>query len=399
MVLTSLYIHVPFCTHRCGYCDFNSYAGLEQLIPAYAQAVCQEIQFLSKESDGRLIIHTVYFGGGTPSLVSARDLGKIIASIKENFDITQLPEITIEANPGTLTENYLQNIHQLGINRISLGMQSALEDELRLLERQHSFEDVVKAVEWCRNAGFTNLNLDLIFGLPRQTLQAWLKSLEAAIAIHPEHFSLYALTIEHGTPLQHKVKIGLYPEPDSDVAADMYETARMKLAEAGYAHYEISNWSKIDDAGKILACVHNIQYWRNQSYLGVGAGAHGFINHYRTVNISTPNAYIQNMVKGKYLAESTSLFPRTPATVELNPINAETEIGETMMMGLRLVEEGVSSIEFQQRFGIGLQDKFGPQIDRFISYGLLEWTKGEEKRLRLTQEGQLLGNQVFKEFI
>jgi oxygen-independent coproporphyrinogen-3 oxidase len=398
MISTSLYIHIPFCTHRCGYCDFNSYAGLEQLIPAYVQGICDEIQFLSQESDDNLTIHTIYFGGGTPSLLSADDLGMIITSVKQNFDIAYLSEITVEANPGTLTENYLQDIRRWGVNRISLGMQSTHEDELHLLERQHTFEDVIKAVEWSRNAGFDNLNLDLIFGLPRQTLQSWLKSLEAAIALNPEHLSLYALTIENGTPLQHKVEKGLYPMPDSDVAADMYEAARDKLAEAGFYHYEISNWSKVYGGRTKFTCEHNLQYWRNQPYLGVGAGAHGFINHYRTINISTPNAYIQMMVDEKAHARPTALFPRTPVTEELNPIDTETEIGETMMMGLRLVAEGISSIDFQQRFGISLQERFGSIVDRLISFGLLEWT-GEEERLRLTQKGQLLGNQVFSEFI
>jgi len=399
MVLTSLYIHIPFCTHRCGYCDFNSYAGLEPLIPAYTQAVCKELHVLSRKAGEKISIHTVYFGGGTPSLMPAEDFGRIITLIRENFDINHLTEISIEANPGTLSERFLQEVRRWGANRISLGMQSANKDELSLLERQHSFEDVTQAVEWCRRVGFDNLNLDLIFGLPRQIMPSWLKSLEAAIAIKPRHLSLYALTIEHGTPLYNKVKMDLYPEPDPDVAADMYEAARSRLAEVGYAHYEISNWAEKDVTGTVHACEHNLQYWRNRPYLGVGAGAHGFVNHQRTVNILTPNGYIQRMMDKNRLAVSTSLFPRTPATIELNSLSTETEIGETMMMGLRLVEEGVASIEFQRRFDISLQEKFGVQIERLISYGLLEWAGGEEQKLRLTQRGQLLGNQVFQEFI
>ncbi len=329
----------------------------------------------------------------------AEDFGRIITLIRENFDINHLTEISIEANPGTLSERFLQEVRRWGANRISLGMQSANKDELSLLERQHSFEDVTQAVEWCRRVGFDNLNLDLIFGLPRQIMPSWLKSLEAAIAIKPRHLSLYALTIEHGTPLYNKVKMDLYPEPDPDVAADMYEAARSRLAEVGYAHYEISNWAEKDVTGTVHACEHNLQYWRNRPYLGVGAGAHGFVNHQRTVNILTPNGYIQRMMDKNRLAVSTSLFPRTPATIELNSLSTETEIGETMMMGLRLVEEGVASIEFQRRFDISLQEKFGVQIERLISYGLLEWAGGEEQKLRLTQRGQLLGNQVFQEFI
>jgi oxygen-independent coproporphyrinogen-3 oxidase len=399
MIYNSLYLHIPFCTHRCGYCDFNSYAGLEALIPDYASALCKEIAYISRASGQKLPVHTIYFGGGTPSLIPARELGGIITAIKDNFTLIKPVEITLEANPGTVNLEYLKEIHQMGVTRISLGMQSAAEAELRLLERQHSFIDVAQAVDWARDAGFDNLNLDLIFGLPRQTLQSWMKSLEAALALSPEHLSMYGLTIEPGTPLQRKVESGLYPVPDPDVAADMYEVGRGRLAEAEYIHYEISNWAKSNETGKIFACKHNLQYWRNLPYLGVGAGAHGFISHYRTVNISTPQGYIRKMLDENSPVESGVKFPESPSTVEITPIDIETEIGETMMMGLRLVEDGVSSIEFQRRFGIRLEEKFSAQIERYLSYKLLEWVGDHQKRLRLTIKGQMLGNQVFQAFI
>jgi oxygen-independent coproporphyrinogen-3 oxidase len=399
MSTNSLYVHIPFCIHRCGYCDFNTYAGFQHLIPAYSKAVCKELEYLSHSAMERLAIQTIYFGGGTPSLVAENDLENILNLIETHFDILPSPEITIEANPGTVSKNYLKNIHSLGVNRISLGMQSAHIEELSLLERQHSYDDVDKAVEWSRATGINNLNLDLIFGLPDQAITSWMTTLEAAISLHPEHLSLYALTLEHGTPMQHKVETGLIPEPDPDVAADMYDAASERLADAGYIHYEISNWARMNISGEWYSCQHNLQYWRNRPYIGVGAGAHGFINHYRTVDVSTPGEYIGRMSSNLKSVKSNKSFPRTPATIELNPIDTETEIGETMMMGLRLVMEGVSSEEFMQRYGTSLQDRFGPQINHLISIGLLEWTGEQEERLRLSKKGHLLGNQVFREFI
>jgi len=395
----SLYIHIPFCIHRCGYCDFNTYAGLQGLIPAYSQALCAELEYLSQSVKGQLPIHTIYFGGGTPSLVTANQLAEILSTVKDYFNLQPSPEITLEANPGTVSCEYLSQVHRLGINRISFGMQSADQNELALLDRQHTYEDVLKAVRWSRKIGIDNLNLDLIFGLPSQTLDSWLKSVETAIALQPEHLSLYSLTLEHGTPLQRKVKTGILPEPDSDTAADMYEAASERLAKAGYIQYEISNWALANKAGDQYSCKHNLQYWRNLPYLGVGAGAHGYINHYRTVNSATPGAYIRKMGKKVLGVAGSNRFPNTPATINMDHIDTDTEIGETMMMGLRLVLEGVSNQDFLQRFGKNLQEVFGNQIDRLISIGLLEWTGAIGKRLRLTKKGYLLGNQVFKEFI
>jgi oxygen-independent coproporphyrinogen-3 oxidase len=399
MIANSLYIHIPFCIHRCGYCDFNTYAGLERLIPAYSQALRAEIEYLSHSTSEKLAVHTIYFGGGTPSLLPESDLELILRTIDNHFNLLPSSEITIEANPGTVSEAYLMNMRQFGVSRISLGMQSADSVELAMLERQHSYEDVVNAVEWSRNAGIDNLNLDLIFGLPDQALKSWMSSLEAAVSLQPEHLSLYALTLEQGTPMQHQVDTGILPEPDPDVAADMYEAATERLAGTGYFQYEISNWARMDNLGGSYLCKHNLQYWRNLPYLGIGAGAHGFIDHYRTVDVLTPGAYIKKMRGKPGAIENWYPFPRTPATIELNPIDADTEIGETMMMGLRLTSEGVSNLEFKQRFGTSLHERFGPQIERLIALDLLELTRAPEERLRLTQRGHLLGNQVFREFI
>ncbi|HSB65325.1 MAG TPA: radical SAM family heme chaperone HemW, partial [Anaerolineales bacterium] len=306
---------------------------------------------------------------------------------------------TMEANPGTITADNLTRIVEVGINRISLGMQSAHPDELALLERRHNFFDVVNAVEWARAAGINNLNLDLIFGLPGQEVDVWMASLDAAISLKPEHLSLYALSLEHGTPLQHKVEGGTLVEPDADLAADMYEASRERLRKEGYTHYEISNWAREEAGEKNYACKHNLQYWRTLPYIGVGAGAHGFCNQYRTVNVAHPAAYIKKFRDYSKLLVIKSKYPSTPATIQANLIDQNTEIGEMMMMGLRLVQEGISNQEFMQRFGLSLQEIFGKQIDRLIGFGLLEWYRTINDNLRLTGRGQLLGNQVFSAFI
>jgi putative oxygen-independent coproporphyrinogen III oxidase len=385
--------------HRCGYCDFNTFAGLEWLIPGYTEAVCRELELISAASPNPMSVHTVYFGGGTPSLLPIISLEQMLACVNKNLRLTKSPEITLEANPGTVSEGYLADLQALGVSRLSFGMQSAHPDELTLLERQHTFGDVVNTVDWSRAAGFTNLNLDLIYGLPNQALSSWMQSIDAALSLSPEHLSLYALTLENGTPLQHKVEAGILPQPDPDLAADMYDAASDRLAEAGYIQYEISNWAKRDLHGEVLACQHNLQYWRNQPYLGVGAGAHGFIDNKRLVNVASPQAYISRLEKNQEKSNEASDFPQTPASIEIQPIDREAEIGETMMMGLRLVLEGVSDQDFSQRFGTHLKDRFSSKIDRLARLGLLEWAGENSDVLRLTRRGRLLGNQVFCEFI
>jgi oxygen-independent coproporphyrinogen-3 oxidase len=409
----SLYLHIPFCTHRCGYCDFNTYAGLESLISPYVAALCAEIRFLAESAGVKLPVHTIFFGGGTPSLLPARELEKILISLQDSFSCLPNREISLEANPGTLSPAYLADLHSLGVNRLSLGVQSAHPGELRLLERTHDYPAVIESVAWARRAGFRNLNLDLIYGLPEQRKDVWQHTLELAAGLRPDHFSLYALSLEHGTPFAHWAGRGLLSTPDPDVAAEMYEYASEYLTDNGYAQYEISNWARTSPvdletptAAPAFACRHNLQYWRNLPYLGLGAGAHGYApaltadagtraSSFRTANVLSPSTYIEHMKTGKPLP-----FPRTPATQNFLPVDLPDEIGETMMMGLRLTRLGVSDSDFQLRFGRSLHDVFARQIDRFTSLGLLEFVIYPAGGiLRLTPHGRLLGNQVFSEFI
>ncbi len=388
----SLYIHIPFCRSRCGYCDFNTYAGMEHYIDAYVDALYKEIGRVAQSAPEVIPVHTIYFGGGTPSLIPAFQLAKILDLIYKNFHVTSNCETSLEANPGTVNLFYLKELNSMGFNRISLGMQSAIPEELRLLERRHNTCDVLSAVKWARQAGFTNINLDLIFGLPNQSMKAWQFSVDFALRINPEHLSLYALTIEPGTPLYHWVNRGLVDTPDADLAADMYEWAGDRLESAGYGQYEISNWAKQRKDGWLM-CRHNLQYWRNQPYLGFGAGAHGYASNLRVANVNSILEYID-----KCSLKKEGEFPRSPATLTEEFIDTKNEIAETMMMGLRLTHEGVSAKKFENRFGKTLIEEYPKEINELIGWGLLEWV-GENETLRIAKKGRILGNQVFIRFV
>ena len=399
----SLYIHIPFCGHRCAYCDFNTYAGQEVSIPAYVEALCCEIEFIGKNAPEKTTLHTIFFGGGTPSLLNPRQFEVILETISDRFDLSD-PEITIEANPGTVSLSDLHEMRSLGINRISFGVQSANPAELRMLERAHTYFEVINAVTWARQAGFDNLNIDLIYGLPLQTLDDWSATVKLILGLVPEHLSLYALTMEHGTPFGRWSARGLIPHPDPDLAADMYEWAGETLDTAGYGQYEISNWAKdfalsgVQRSRNLFtppacACRHNLQYWRGLPYLAVGAGAHGYVNGYRYSNVLRIKTYIDRLTAPRLPALE---FPLTPATVNHHRQTAQEDMGEFMMTGLRLTREGVSAEIFRERFDREMEDVFGKEVEDLVRLGLLEKQAG---RLRLTRRGRLVGNQVFMRFI
>ena len=388
--LLSVYIHIPFCRTRCGYCDFNTYAGYDNLKDAYVNAVVKEISLVSKEIGNNELVHTVFFGGGTPNLLLPRQLEKIISSIKENFRCKSEIEISIEANPTCLTGEYLKSLLDLGINRLSLGMQSASERDLKNLGRKHTFLDVSKSVENARNAGFSNINLDLIFGIPQQTLKSFEDSLNAALGLSPDHLSLYALSVEDLTPMAIQIANGNLPEPDDDLAADMYILAMELLEGRGFSQYEISNWARSEE----VQCLHNLQYWRNLDYLGFGAGAHSHFMHSRSENLKAIADYIGSFAKNQS-AEFIS-----PAATKYISLSDKDEMSETMMMGMRLTGEGISSVDFAERFGAQLEVIYSEEIAKLQKRELVEWIiKNGQQRLRLTQKGRLLGNQVFLEFI
>jgi oxygen-independent coproporphyrinogen-3 oxidase len=410
---TSLYFHIPFCIHRCAYCDFNTYAGQEDSLPAYVDALIRELAFSGRQLSNfpTCNISTVFFGGGTPSLLSPAQFDSIFQAIRKNFELREDAEISIEANPGTVSLDDLKKLRGIGINRLSFGVQSANTEELRMLERVHDFFGVIEAVASARKAGFDNLNLDLIYGLPEQTLSTWQTSVKRIVDLHPEHISAYALTLEHGTPFGRWSAKGLLPTPSPDTAADMYEWASDFLESNGYIQYEISNWAKKVKSQKSkvqsadlrpstfdlqpeFACRHNLQYWRGLPYLAFGAGAHGYANGYRYSNVLRIKTYIDRLSTDHFPLSTE--FPLTPATVNHHRQTMSDDIGEFMMTGLRLTREGVSADEFRQRFGEELIVTFAKEINELIGVGLLEWS---QERLRLTSHGRLLGNRVFMRFV
>ena len=386
----ALYLHIPFCTSKCGYCDFNSYEGLEHVVPDYTPALIREMELWAPAAKN-FRVDTIFFGGGTPSLTSIDDMRKLADSLREQYDISPDVEWTLEANPTELTREHLEGLRGLGVNRLSMGVQSMHPDELELLEREHTPERVAQAVQDARAAGFENMNLDLIFGLIGHSLERWQSTLEQVLAFEPEHLSCYALTVEPGTALYYRVQKGLLDEPDPDVAADQYDWTRARLAEAGYGQYEISNWAK---PGK--ACRHNLVYWRAEPYLGMGAGAHSFFIGRRMANVDSPTRYVE-AVNESYEERQASSGGRA----ELRQVaggevpDAETLRADAMILGLRLLE-GVPIEEFEARFDISIDEAFHEALVRHEGLGLIERADG---RIRLTERGLLLANEVFVDLL
>lgn len=386
-----MYIHIPFCRTRCNYCDFNTYAGKEYLIDEYIECLVKEIKLLGEVCDSGSSLQSMYFGGGTPNLLKASQFDRVINEIKRKYRFYKTIEISSEANPGMLSKDYLKDLHNLGLQRLSLGMQSAHVEELKLLGRYHTFQDVVESVRTARLAGFENINIDLIYGVPRQTLEMFQESVQKALSLETEHLSIYCLTIEKGTPLEQMVKTGQIPNSDTDLGADMYEWVMERLEDAGFIQYEISNWAMQEK----YFCAHNLLYWRNQAYLGFGAGAHSHFRGKRWANVPRIETYIQKMQQASQAAEFAP--PAAEEIISLSPID---QIQETMMMGLRLVEEGVSNRDFKARFGKHIRDLYSKEIDDLTGSDLLEEDRaGNDIRYRLSQRGKMLGNQVFMRFV
>jgi oxygen-independent coproporphyrinogen-3 oxidase len=375
MDAVGLYIHIPFCRAKCAYCDFNSYAGLEGLFDDYVVALAREMEQLAL-----VRVKTLYLGGGTPTVLSLGHLTRILEAAYKIFAVQPDAEISLEANPGTVDATLLAGLRSLGINRLSLGVQSLADPELRLLGRIHTAAQAVEAVSAARQAGLDNVNLDLIYGLPGQTLAVWQATLERALDLEPDHLSLYSLSVEEGTPLARKIGRADLAEPDPDLAADMYELAEEVLSTAGYLHYEISNWA----LGADHQCRHNLIYWHNEPYLGLGAGAHSWDGRRRWSNVNSPGAYVARLSGGQDAVEARETIGR------------DLEMGETMIMGLRLLEEGVTFERFQARFGEDLCSRFATELAELSALGLIDI---DEMRLRLSRNGRLLGNQVFFRFL
>jgi oxygen-independent coproporphyrinogen-3 oxidase len=396
----ALYVHIPFCETKCPYCDFNTYAGIENMMTSYVDALVNEITQWGTMLE-QPQVPTVFFGGGTPSYLPTTDLARLMATINASFNVSQGAEVTLEANPGDLTAEHLSGMREAGFNRLSIGVQSLDDGLLQILGRRHNAAQAKAAAVAARQAGFTNLSLDLMFGLPNQPVDVWRRTLEETLALEPDHLSVYGLTLEQGTPLEADVRLGRTPEPDVDVAADMYEMAVEMLPRAGYAQYEVSNWAKAGYRSR-----HNLTYWLSQPYLGVGPGAHSYLwgqaalgmdgHGMRLANVASPRAYMQR-VRGWQVdtGDNAGDIAFAGAVETADEINAATAMREAMMMGLRL-NDGVPDAEFSARFGRSIADAFPEALPECLEWGLITWESGS---LRLTDSGRPLGNEVFMRFV
>lgn len=366
-----LYVHVPFCISKCAYCDFASYAGREADIPRYVDAVVREIKRRGEET-GHPKAGTIFLGGGTPSLLDEFQLTRILDVLVETFPIENNTEITSECNPGTITASFAKTLHKAGVNRLSIGAQASQARLLRLLGRIHDWEKVVDSIEIANQVGFDNINLDLMFGLPSQTIFEVQETLEAAIALSPTHLSCYSLIVEEDTPIYHDIAVGKLALPGEELDRKMYELARQIFEVHGFHQYEISNFAR-----EGYACRHNIGCWTRVPYLGFGCAAHSFFDEYRTMNPSQLDAYL------------TGEAPKT------KQISKEEARFESMMLGLRMMC-GVKDEDFAHMHGISIREAFGEKLDKPINAGLLEWHEGS---LRLTRLGMDLENIVLSDLM
>ena len=363
---------------------------MERWIPKYFDALERETEASGRVDNGESLIHTIYFGGGTPSIVPFEYYQRLLQKVANEFNLDRNLEITLEANPGTVQGRDFSGYQQAGINRVSIGVQSFQPQELKLLGRIHNNEDTYRTMESIRAAGINNINLDMIYGIPGQAVDGWGKNLSEALSLTPEHLSLYCLTIEEGTPLADRVARGEVVALAEDEAAEMFEVAIRRLKDAGYHHYEISNWAKKVESGEDYRCQHNLQYWKNEEYYGFGAGAHGYFHGVRVAKNHSIAGYIQDLGGG-----SGSKYSKDP----IPSLTKLEQMQDEMMLGLRLLEAGISQNRFREKFGVEMMEIFGREIAGLLDHQLIKWVDDNEKVLILTERGMMLGNQVFMEFV
>ncbi len=379
MERAGVYIHIPFCRARCSYCDFATGTYESALASRYVRAVAAEIKSFGVDISSSIEADTIYFGGGTPSLLAPAQVAHILEAVHARFRVCADAEVTMEMNPGALTPETLSEFRSLGINRASFGAQTFDDEELRRLGRTHTAEDIRLTIRYLREAGFDNTSFDLIAGLPAQTLQSWERNLDEALALSPEHLSFYLLEVHESTPLAAQIKRGQQPAPDDDVAAEMYRTMLDKATVAGYEHYEISNLCKHGYESR-----HNSKYWTGAPVFGFGCSAHSFDGeHTRRSNERDAARYTELIeTKGDALVE----------TIELDAHDARAE---AIFLGLRLMR-GIDLREHLARFGVDIRAEHADELSRLSEAGLIEF---DEELMRLTRHGALLSNEVFTVFI
>lgn len=375
-----LYVHIPFCKQKCMYCDFPAYQNLQDYYETYVYALVQEMDLWSSEhpESTSKSIDTIYFGGGTPTELSIQQLQMIIDKIKSTFTISENCHMTIESNPGEVDLDYLTKLVKLGFNRISFGVQTFDDKALTMLHRSHNGEKAKQAVYNAKEAGFTNINIDLIYGLPRQSLEDIKRNLEIVKDLPINHISTYGLQVEVGTYLYHLVQKNLITIPSESIDESMYDTMMEGLKELGFERYEISNFAKDSSYSR-----HNLKYWHYIDYLGFGAGAHSFYEGVRRSNNRNVMPYIQAV--DRY----------TMPTVETETITVERAREDFCFLALR-TKWGLNELQFENRFGISVHDLFGTTIKDLVTKGLLEY---QNSSYHLTFEGAKHGNYVFSQFI
>jgi oxygen-independent coproporphyrinogen-3 oxidase len=374
----SFYIHIPYCIRRCGYCDFNTYtpaelsisSGLSQISRNYVDLVIQEITF-AKSLSGDRSIPTIFFGGGTPTLMEPSDLGRVITALSDNFDVLENVEITIEANPDSISLEKLTRLRALGINRISFGMQSAVPHVLATLDRTHDPENVIRAVLWAKESGFAEINCDLIYGAPGESMSDWECSVDTALSLPVTHISAYALIVEDGTKLGKQVERGEVTMPDDDETADKYLLADDRFEAAGLHWYELSNWSKPGSESR-----HNLGYWKGVDWWGVGPGAHSHIGGRRFWNVKHPTAYADRIISTGDPKHSEEFLDDTQ------------KWNEEVMLGIRLVE-GIERSAFTPKQLVILED--------FRQDGHVLESAWERNRVVLSRSGRLLADRIVRE--
>ena len=375
----ALYIHIPFCTNKCFYCDFNSYVAAGQPIDAYLDALENEMR-LTVEELPPTAIDTVFVGGGTPTVLTPPQMSRFLDSVRRHFPIAADAEFTMEANPGTTDMEKLAAMREGGVNRISFGAQTFDNGLLERIGRIHAAQDVVQSIANAKASGFTNLSIDLMFGLPNQSLAQLKDSVNKALELDLPHYSLYGLKVEENTLFYRLYQRDELPLPEEEEEVAMYEYLMERLSGAGYRQYEISNFARPGSESR-----HNTVYWHNEPYYGLGAGAHGYALGQRHINIKGVQPYIDAAERG---------LPR----LERSGVGAEEAMGDFLMVGLRL-REGVTQESFGKQFGgARLEEVFGRELSRLVEQGLLERTE-RERGYRLTSRGVLLGNEVFGAFV
>ncbi|HJP93550.1 MAG TPA: radical SAM family heme chaperone HemW [Pyrinomonadaceae bacterium] len=376
MKTAGLYVHIPFCSSRCSYCDFATGLYQSELAERYVRAVIEEIR-LSRNANQRT--DTIYFGGGTPSLLHPSQLERILTALYKHFAIDEAPEITLEINPGSVNTEKVREFRRLGINRASFGAQTFDDAELAKLGRSHNAADTLQTFSDLRAAGFANVSLDLIAGLPGQTLDRWKQNVEIALELQPEHLSFYLLEVHSGTPLAEHIRRGLQPVPDDDLAGVMYEWMLERAVAAGYEHYEISNLCRPGFQSR-----HNVKYWTSAPYYGFGCSSHSYDGHARRWSNH------RNVLQYVKLIESGAA-----PVVEEQRLNENDMRTEALFLGMRLMR-GVDLRHYHEAFGIDLHDEYAEDLDRFRKAGLVEF---DGDLIKLTRTGALLSNEVFAAFV